>query len=630
MSFMCGYALSFRKILGERCMSSTSLVDSPSVVTIGELFKADMLFRVPKYQRYYAWQTEEIGDFVNDLKLCVAARLTGKITNHFFGGVLTAFAPPVGKLEQCFEVVDGQQRLATFTMLVAQLCQFLDFLVENADENEDEELLEAQRKRSADLLNSFVKREVTVGVKYKSVSRLTMSKPDAEFFSQLIEGETPAATRPSHENIELAYISLGRALQEMLDDYDSLEAKINVLVTVETVLKVDWTILHLHAQNRDAAYKLFQVLNDRGRSLTEGELLRSRTLEYLDVNESTKLDQVEEVWDKILSEKPTVVVNALRWIYAKNTGKRPGQHSLLDDYLTDSFPMVVANSTSPADLKVCVDKLKELKDDFDFLLLCLNGEWPFEDSPGVVSWDQERLNFLVVELKHTNVMPLLVAARNLKPKVFAEIVHMIERFIFRYKNICKNHIGKVSEIYHRYAFAISSGDGEGEFDLGPLKDELKELLRTSAKYETFRTGILDELYYSKSKKKQVKYFLVTLEYYYRWYKDVQKGKPKVEDKTKTFDFQNTSVEHIYPQKPDNGGDEALDKLLHTLGNLTILGPADNLAAGNKGFEDKRQYLKKSLINLNNDLADLEKWDAEECEERQRQLLEMAQVVFNVS
>lgn len=68
------------------------------------------------------------------------------------------------------------------------------------------------------------------------------------------------------------------------------------------------------------------------------------------------------------------------------------------------------------------------------------------------------------------------------------------------------------------------------------------------------------------------------------------------------------LEHIHPQSGVSSR-TTLGGLIHSIGNLTILGPSDNNAAGNKPFADKQPILAASNILLNNKIATLPTWDA---------------------
>lgn len=102
---------------------------STDYTPVGNLFGHDRTFLVPKYQRNYAWQAEEIGDFKSDLKRCLEAREAGKTRPHFFGGIVTVRKSAPGRQE--LEIVDGQQRLATIVLLVSQLRSAMELLADS-------------------------------------------------------------------------------------------------------------------------------------------------------------------------------------------------------------------------------------------------------------------------------------------------------------------------------------------------------------------------------------------------------------------------------------------------------------------------------------------------------------------
>ena len=91
---------------------------------------------MPRYQRNYAWRIEEVTALLKDLDLCRIGRDNKQRRHHFFGGVVTALAPLPGSSRQNHELIDGQQRLATFLMLLMQLKQaMLALAVDIAGEN---------------------------------------------------------------------------------------------------------------------------------------------------------------------------------------------------------------------------------------------------------------------------------------------------------------------------------------------------------------------------------------------------------------------------------------------------------------------------------------------------------------
>ncbi len=92
-------------------------LDDPSV---GALLGGAYPFRIPVYQRGYAWERKDILDYVNDLRAQVALDDPGA---YFFGAII-AVETPLSRAPNdfVFEVVDGQQRLTTFFLTLAEDC----------------------------------------------------------------------------------------------------------------------------------------------------------------------------------------------------------------------------------------------------------------------------------------------------------------------------------------------------------------------------------------------------------------------------------------------------------------------------------------------------------------------------
>lgn len=455
---------------------------------------------------------------------------------------------------------------------------------------------------------------------------MQLSGPDKEFFGRLIARENPEVnddSRQSHKYLKFAYDHLGIFLNELSVNL-SPEAKAQRLDTLAVVVEQDWTILNLETPTREEAYTLFQVLNDRGRGLTEGELLRAKTLELLDgpatTNQST---DVEAAWDEILANAADAIEDNFRWIYASHFGKRPSQTQLFDDLLRQFFPTSTKASQSTSDAEAVVASVKALRKDCALANSILKGDWPYTMSdPTVTVWDKDRLRLLTIELDHSNCMPLLIAAASLGQKQFAEVVQLLERFVFRYKLVVSAHIGPATSVYHKQALEIRANPGV--YKVQSLKVALKMLIDKHADNGMFGQSF-ERLLYGTSPGKKVKYALLTLEHYRRWLKKGANGKP-APDKTLVYDFPNTTVEHVYSLNSASPSAE-MDEFANNIGNLAILGPNDNNSAGNKEFADKKELYKSSTFSLTRDLYALPAWDRTAILKRASDLRDMALKVF---
>ena len=118
---------------------------TPSYVSIGKLFERNILFEIPKYQRYYAWEDEQVDDYIED----IAALINQKEKSHFFGGIVCVEKIVAGSNRQQKELVDGQQRITTTMMLICALYHQYSVLEEIAvgEENKDNRVLIDSRKK---------------------------------------------------------------------------------------------------------------------------------------------------------------------------------------------------------------------------------------------------------------------------------------------------------------------------------------------------------------------------------------------------------------------------------------------------------------------------------------------------
>ena len=122
--------------------------------------------------------------------------------------------------------------------------------------------------------------------------------------------------------------------------------------------------------------------------------------------------------------------------------------------------------------------------------------------------------------------------------------------------------------------------------------------------------------------------LITLEDYAKWCEQGAQGTPKCKDKTRVFDFSNTTLEHVYPQSA-KGADKiaVLEAIKHTIGNLMIFGPKDNDSAANKPYADKRPVLQASNLKLNRDIGANINWTRQIVEKRTAELAKLAIKIF---
>ncbi len=603
-------------------------------LTIKFLFEQNHTFEVPKYQRGYAWDDDAIQDFVEDISRCLKAYETQDqpSRNHFFGGIVTVRKPIPNSNRSNYEVIDGQQRLASFVMLVAALLKCVKSILNTIDEqilqtNEEQQAKAFLEETIGTIQSIYLTYKDINQLQYVTVPKLTLSQADNDFFWDILNGRTNTSQRASHDRIKSAWDKLVNFIDAEVLIGDTLSEKATRLQTlVNRVLTNDCSVIFMCSDTRSEAYQIFQVLNDRGVHLTDGDLLRASTLERLDSPDlATLQNRLANCWDRILMYPSDAINHYLGWYYSSMQGVRPKSSLLTDQFLEDRF---CCKEITTADVPIAQSIIREAeKIDTDFAVLSTlcDGDWPYVAPTDVPRWDRERLRMLVSHLKHTNAMPLLLSLCTLEASRFADAVSMLERFVFRFKNIGNGHATAMNQIYLEHSKKIRD---ENNYSIETLRQALNDLVQRHIPETVFKAKIRELKYSPRGGNSYIRYLLITLEDYKDWYESGAQGTPTCRDKVRVFDFSNTTLEHIYPRSASNENRvDELEIIKHTIGNLTILGPDDNADVANQSFSEKRSVLQVSNLKMNRNIGEKEIWGVDEINSRTEELVAFASKVF---
>jgi hypothetical protein len=584
----------------------------------GDLFAQRPPFQVPKYQRSYAWEDEELKDFVGDLERAYSARQKGDPKRHFFGGLVCLQHVAKNALGRRYEVIDGQQRLATFGLLFARLRHWNNVLAAECRVAGDADSADLATARADRIKTNLLEYADEIDGKPVQQPRVVLSKADKDFYTALLAGTSLTPIRESHKLLLRANDSIDAFIKRILDGQTDHKSKLATLDMLGRAATDDCHVVHLVSDSRGEAYRLFEVLNDRGRNLSEGDLLRSTTLERLEGEDSLQ-EQAEKIWDEILAAKASHIDHFLRVYYASHVGKRAGHRSLFDDFIRQFFP----DTLSPGKI---LERLNHIKSAFALYNYLSEGEWPYEDS-GVTVWDRNRLKLLLQVLKNELSLPLLLASCALTEKNFAALVHVLEFAVFRYIHCCRQHPSKLDGIFLANAAEIRKAPKT--YKVGALRAGLKSLQDSYAGDDVFRQGIRSELVYREKAGNTIpKYFLTTLDQFLPWYKTGAAGVPKCKDKSSVYDFSQIEIEHVYPRNATTK-DAVMEPLKNRLGNLSFWAPSDNTKAANQSFTAKKKLFADSKVLLNRELAKLAKFGDKQLQDREDELVKRGLAIFRM-
>jgi hypothetical protein len=610
-------------------------VDAKSL-SVGALLEERYPFAVPRYQRAYAWEDDSVDDFVNDIKALLPS--AAGTVSHFFGGLVCIARTDNQQVRPLsYEVVDGQQRLATFMLALACIKQVALELEDRALRAGNQATADSARTLfddTEDRLASWKEADVAAGIT-RVRPRLALSVYDDAEFQQLLAGNAPVPTRESHQLLIDAHASLLTMTRDFVGQTGPLNARVARLLRLRQALVDDSHVIHVVSTDRKQAYRLFTVLNDRGETLTDADLLRSRSLELLEAH-PTEQEEVAKLWDDMLAEPAKHIDAFFRALYPSHTGRR-AKGDLFDATAAHFFPPNPPSTAAAA--RSFVRVIESFQEELQVFLKLISGVWPFDRTAGtptpVRAWQVERLARLVLTLKHELALPVLLAgARSLQEKAFAELVYMLEIFAFRYKNICNGHAGKPAALYYDEAFAMRSATATTRYTLTGFRTALRQLIATSASDQRFKEFLAEKLRYSNSSQRaNIREFLTTLEDHRQWLQNTpvaSNAKPKPSMSKVTY-IDDATLEHIYPHNAKPAEVVAvLEPLKHYLGNLSFFGPNDNVAAGNKSFANKQgPHYAGSAVAMTSALAALTQWTDAEVVQREKDLVDDAVRVFVV-
>jgi hypothetical protein len=226
------------------------------VLRIRDVFSAAADIRVPPFQRSFSWGDDETGILLKDL---LDAFRTSVI--YFLGAMVVI--RPRGRGPQ--DVVDGQQRLTTLTIILAVLRD----LSSSADEQA--------------LLHAMIGHE-TMGMMFNSGQRwrITLNTLDTKFFRENVQAR--GATRNQDKLRQLASAPGSESQARLAAAVNLIFDELSDMTQEERSRFAQWmldelSIVRVRVSEYDVAYKVFQSLNHRGKPLSDHDILKSALFE---------------------------------------------------------------------------------------------------------------------------------------------------------------------------------------------------------------------------------------------------------------------------------------------------------------------------------------------------------------
>jgi hypothetical protein len=540
---------------------------------IGTLL-AEAIFAVPTYQRSYAWTADEIDDFWNDLAGSIAIGQP----DYFIGSIVLT------REAERLVVIDGQQRLATTTLLFTALRAAA---------------LTRGKQEVADNLRSTFLTNFDYAAE-QNVPRLTLNSDDDPFFQKLILDDTPATlpAKPpeSHRRLLYARDELQERLEADLAHHGNQADQ--RLTSWLTFLRERLLAIRLIVPDESDAFLIFETLNDRGADLTIGDLLKN----YLFGKAKSKLETAKKHWIASLaaldvSAENLKFITFLRQYWSSKYGlvrERELYRSIRDRVTTATQAVEFA------------EELENAAHLFAALENSTHERW----APLGTSGRNNIETLLRLEVEQHRPLLLAVMAHFSD----AELKKTLRAIVsWSVRSLILGRLGGGTSEKAYCAAAVKVRKGE----LKTTADLLKELTAIVPADEEFEAAFATA---RVTKGPIARYLLLALEH-----KKCGQEEPEL---VPNSDEDEVNLEHILPRNPNKADWPSFDPddfptWIYRIGNLALLSKGPNDKIGNAGWAVKKPILGASKLELTKAAAANNDWTAKEISERQLELAKLA-------
>ncbi len=530
-------------------------------------------FVVPRFQRGYSWEKKHVSAFWNDIKrFQKESQEKNGPEKYFLGPIVTM--PDTDKKKGIIYVLDGQQRLATATILLSVIRDTAKKLP-----------IAAATSFADDIHNHSI---------YKDDAHdyaLELGELDKTYFTETIQSNPPNVRDDkirSHTNI--------KNVRSLLSDFVNTEiaslepaTQLEHLKALRAVIKSDLVMACIPVSELRDAFRIFETLNDRGLRLSVPDLL----LNYLmgEAQSDAERASIRDFWNEMIEDMGRRNINRfLRHMWVSKYGDLKNI-----DLFTALKQHIEKNKISSVDFartcsEECVRYVELLK----------------ADEKDLVS-AARYVKALVDDLGFDSALPLLLSVYScLSLTDLEKVAKWLLVFVTRFAIIAKLNPADMETVLFTLAREARTQAADPTKAAGLLPHIKSTLEKNAPENKLIETNVPKV----ELEPEQADYVL-------------RRIADRMQSATKEVGLKEANLEHIFPKKPSDEwtNKDELKPYLWYLGNLTMLGERLNKGVANKGYAAKREhYQKASELIMAKELAKkYDKWDAGTIKDRAESL-----------
>jgi uncharacterized protein with ParB-like and HNH nuclease domain len=536
-------------------------------ISIGDLLNAASRLTIPTYQRPFDWKKDEASDLLDDLRNAIEEK-----QNVFFGTIVLDTSN-----SENLQIIDGQQRITTFNLLLIALRTILN------KNGTTEDIRLASKIHSVLTYDNR-----TSGKSLAEVSRLEPSNSIKDAYINLIDNQEWDGKNYRNGALKAG----GKRIKPILDfffdelstcKHDDISRLLNSLYESYVVV--------LRITNNVQALEIFESANVRGMELNAADLLKSFFIAKIDDQKDADL---ENRWMEIVSNTDNVIrmIKHFGWtifnkkivanrnaFYSelKNYGKMHSEKALLDSF--DNFAQAYGIVESG---------------DIDDLI-----KWAEKTE---IAKEQKALTFVrslqaIRLFRVTQTYPLIAIAlvnfkkhpSNNAANALVKLADTLEKYHFVNSCICQRRGNEVEGLYADASRKIAASEDDLENQVNEIKNKLKNQL---ASFAEFKSKFIEISYDTSASTLKLVYFLFD-----RIDNVGRKGREieSIYNPRLAIVKGDWEVEHILAKNPETPHSvENTEDVINNIGNLLVVPSGTNKSVGNRPVNEKVRIYQERI------------------------------------
>jgi hypothetical protein len=563
---------------------------STSNFTFRQLMGNGLSYRVPPFQRDYSWTEEEWDDLWQDILGLFGPE--GE-TEHYMGYLVLQSSD-----NRCHEIIDGQQRLTTLSVMILAVLKHLNELADAGIEQEN------NRRRSEQLRSSYI--GYLNPVTLVSHAKLELNRHNNRFYQNYLvplESIPQRGLNVSEHQLRKAFLWFFEQMKKQHPIRPEIGKELAAFLDT-LVDKLFFTVITVSDEIN--AFKVFETLNARGIRLSAADLLKNYLFSLISDKDEHELElkNLEESWENIVGQLEKESFEEYLRIFWNSRHK-----------LTRKTELFKTIKKSVHDRAKAFELLRGLDHAASIYAA-------FRDATDA-SWNKEEKK-AIDQLRMFGVqqpLSMLLACHNRfyyqDRQGFTQICKAVSTVSFRYNVICNLHTGDQERVYNDIAVSVSDGKYSKSAEV------TKALSKIYPDDQQFKDLFSEkEMKTSNARNKRIVYYMLF--------------EMERQFSGQDFDIESDkySLEHILPEHPSEVWDyieeSTQEHFIYRLGNMGILEKGLNREANNDGYATKRDIYQKSAIPMTKDVAEqYDTWDERKIAARQKQLAKLATSIWKI-